>query len=329
MKDFVLNSFHFGLVEKGVDRFLFKLVSDHDNLRTERNERGEIIALIDGDVLLKNHIIKHTRNDYVYFVSDIALEKVAITIQMLRKKFDHDKIVKSLASQRLALDSYKKKELKLDNEKKAEANPLRRRAIPAIVEQEQARPARATATFNPNTTCNFPVTGMANAPFEFRQEYQAVPPAIPVPLRFESVIGRSNAQEIELYGSRLADNSLNVEARIEAGHDLLDMIEDVSGSFTTDNDRNGTLFRELLILRDETNRLTGSLVLARRQVIDQRQPSQYRAYPTRVNWDELNDLEISEPAIQFEELARAFAAVNTSNTTMVTQPAPTQEEPAF
>lgn len=108
MKDLKLDSFLFRLISKEEDKSQFLLISEHDNLRTEVDEDGIILALIDKDVLLRNHIVKATRNSYVYYISEIIIKNNNVNIDMLRKKFDPADIHKSRQYQKIALDSYLK-----------------------------------------------------------------------------------------------------------------------------------------------------------------------------------------------------------------------------
>src|ERR1700733_8560069 len=106
MKDFVLGAFQFALVEKSKDKFRFKLKSAHANLRTETDTKGNILALIDNDVVLRNHIVKYTRNNYVYFIASITLDESGVEFTLCRKKFKSENIQQSLSNQRFALDAY-------------------------------------------------------------------------------------------------------------------------------------------------------------------------------------------------------------------------------
>jgi hypothetical protein len=111
MKDFVIEPFRFQLLEKKPDSFLFKLVSDHQFLCIKKSRKDDIIGLIDGNAVILNQIIKHTRNNYVYFVSSIFVKENEIFLSMLRKKFEPKNIEESLKRQRIALDSLENKNL--------------------------------------------------------------------------------------------------------------------------------------------------------------------------------------------------------------------------
>lgn len=109
MKDFTLESFQFGLIDKSENEFKFKLISTHDHLKSEVNENGIILALMDSldNVILRNHIIKKTRNHYLYYISNIDMAEEGVFIKMLRKHFDANEISRLSYLQKIALVKYK------------------------------------------------------------------------------------------------------------------------------------------------------------------------------------------------------------------------------
>lgn len=226
MKDFELDSFQFGLIEKSQNKFRFKLISEHDNLRTELNDHGDIIALIDKGVLLRNHIIKRTHCNYVYYVSDINIQSDDVLINILRKKFDPDNIHKSFALQKISLDSFKKKDIKLDKEKLAIPRIARRSEV-------QIEPPRAASP-------SYAITGMAN--ILFQQEYRGTfdTPAEDESQRYplQRELGRELAERIYFWRQDIesADSRLSVSQRIENSREFINYLRSLivnyrSGSF--------------------------------------------------------------------------------------------------
>jgi hypothetical protein len=193
MKDFSLNSFHFALIDKGTSEFRFKIDSEHEFLRVEVGDKDSILALIDKGVLLRNHIVKHTRNNYVYYLPHINLEKDGIFVTMFRRRFEEENIYKSLSMQKIALSAYSLKKTKTET---IDGNF----SATGLVELESIplRPrSEGTGLRNRSIPANISFSGIAipvlnEAPLPRREEYPN-----------ENILGTTLARRLDLYEHEL------------------------------------------------------------------------------------------------------------------------------